>query len=124
MKEFVDASHRYGIAQCRRILGEIYLAQGNLSRATDALLTALEALRNCGDRWMEAEVALAIADIYLEMGCSGRAAALQWSSMEAYVRLNDTSRARAVATQFVRSGARSLRTQILRRHRLAECGAV
>jgi tetratricopeptide (TPR) repeat protein len=62
MEEFAQMRHRYGVALCRLELGRSYLAQQRPLEALPVLEEARHTLATCGDRWIEAETAVALAD--------------------------------------------------------------
>ncbi|WP_345634771.1 NB-ARC domain-containing protein [Rugosimonospora acidiphila] len=61
---FTALRHRYGAAHARLVIGRAYLADGSLSRAIVALEESHGTFRRCGDRWIQAQCALALADAY------------------------------------------------------------
>ncbi len=52
LDRFRGMRHRYGIAHCRLLLGEICRAEGQWQEAARTLEDALETFQNCGDQWM------------------------------------------------------------------------
>jgi hypothetical protein len=59
---FAAMSHRYGSARCRLEIGRIY-AVDSAKAAIPLLEEARETFFFCGDRWIEAQTALVLADV-------------------------------------------------------------
>lgn len=58
---FTDIRHRYGMGHSRLVIGRAYLAERRTDAAIATLEEALITLRSCGDRWIEAEAAITLA---------------------------------------------------------------
>jgi tetratricopeptide (TPR) repeat protein len=58
---FATMQHRYGVAYCRKLLGEIFSEDRRPDDASRALDEALDTFQNCGDPWIEAETARIVA---------------------------------------------------------------
>jgi tetratricopeptide (TPR) repeat protein len=63
LRVFAETRHRYGVAYCRKLLGEICLADGRLNDASRVLGEALDTFQNCGDPWIEAETSRILAKV-------------------------------------------------------------
>lgn len=59
---FAAMSHRYGSARCRLEIGRIYAVE-RAEAAVPLLEEARETFFFCGDRWIEAQTALVLADV-------------------------------------------------------------
>lgn len=70
LSTFRDMRHRYGIAHCRLLLGEIFRAEGDFEDAARILEEALETFQNCGDPWM---TGVAMQTLALNRGDQGYA---------------------------------------------------
>jgi tetratricopeptide (TPR) repeat protein len=70
LSKFRDMRHRYGVAHCRLLLGEIYRAEGDFEDAARILEDALETFQNCGDPWM---TGVAMETLALNRGDQGYA---------------------------------------------------
>jgi hypothetical protein len=62
LDSFAAMSHRYGSARCRLEIGRIY-AVDRAEAAVPLLEEARETFFFCGDRWIEAQTALVLADV-------------------------------------------------------------
>jgi tetratricopeptide (TPR) repeat protein len=60
---FAEMRHRYGVAYCRLLLGQIYLADQHLNNASRMLTEAYDTFQNCGDPWIEAEASRMLAKV-------------------------------------------------------------
>lgn len=65
LEGFTTLGHRYGSAHARLTLGKSYLEEESIDRAIVALEESHSTFRRCGDRWIEATSAMALADAYL-----------------------------------------------------------
>ena len=85
---FAETRHRYGVAYCRKLLGEIYFADGRLN---DASRTgeALDTFQNCGDPWIEAETSRLLAKVRASQDRSRDAVRLLDKSATAFADLDD-----------------------------------
>jgi tetratricopeptide (TPR) repeat protein len=86
---FTALRNRFGTAHCHYRLGQIHLAGGRADEAVAAMQQALESFRNCGDRWIEGEVALQLARAYRLKAESWHAVRLQYAAVQSYRRLSD-----------------------------------
>jgi tetratricopeptide (TPR) repeat protein len=73
MEDFARMAHRYGTARCRLEVGRSYLSQHRPLEALPALEEARHTLATCGDRWIEAETAVALAQAQQLAGRTGEA---------------------------------------------------
>lgn len=101
---FRDMRHRYGLAHCRLLLGEIYRAQANWEDAARILEEALETFQNCGDPWMTGVATHTLALNCQDEGRSGDAAALLEDAYKIFEVLADDASSRRVLRELNRSG--------------------
>jgi tetratricopeptide (TPR) repeat protein len=93
---FTDIRHRYGMGHSRLVIGRAYLAERRIDAATATLEEALTTLRSCGDRWIEAEAAITLAQAYRldfqhrqSAGTPPRARQLLLAAEQIFARLGD-----------------------------------
>ncbi len=91
---FTSLRHRYGAAHCRYRLGQVYNKRRKGGEAIRSLREALETFRNCGDMWIEGEVALELADAYRRLGQVGDAIRLQRLARRTYRQMDGKHQAR------------------------------
>ncbi len=85
---FSGMRHRYGNAHCRQLIGQILAAEGDLDGAIRYFGEALETFHNCGDAWIEAEVAEQLADVHLRGGDKDRAVDLRSAALRSYASIH------------------------------------
>jgi tetratricopeptide (TPR) repeat protein len=94
---FGEMNHRYGKAHCRNIMGQTYLAEGQVGAALPLLERALENFTGCGDRWEEGSSALVLAGAYESAGGQVEAAGrLRELALNIFTDLGDLAQVRAV----------------------------
>jgi len=121
LNSFTNLRHRYGAAHCRYRLGQVYnrrrdsesdgdLKAGPRERRADEhheavrfLREALETFRNCGDMWIEGEVALELADAYRRRGRVSDAIRLQRLARRIYRQMDGHLQARQAAWALLRT---------------------
>jgi tetratricopeptide (TPR) repeat protein len=62
---FRDMHHRYGVGNCRMVVGWSYLDQSNATQAIQVLEDAVQTLGGCGDRWLQATCRMWLAKAHL-----------------------------------------------------------
>ena len=90
LEGFTDFQHRYGAAHCRLLIGRAYLAESEVDRATPFLEEAHRTLRRCGDRWIEADAAVELAEAYLSHRRGREAVDLLTQAEQAFAKLGDS----------------------------------
>jgi tetratricopeptide (TPR) repeat protein len=86
---FTSLRHRYGSAHCRLVIGRAYLAEDRIDKATSVLEEAHSTLRRCGDRWIEATAATALARAYRRAERGREAVALLTTAEQAFIKVGD-----------------------------------
>jgi hypothetical protein len=109
--------HRYGIAHCRLVIGQAYLAEHNYLEAVPTLEEALHTFGGCGDRWAEAGTQLTLARALQHSGRTLQADSLLTRAAQAFDDLGDI-RSRNAANQLRgrsdRPGQRTLPEETLK----------
>ncbi len=103
LEMFRDMRHRYGLAHCRLLLGEIYRAQAQWEDAARILEEALETFQNCGDPWMTGVATHTLALSRQDQGRSADAAALLVDAYKIFEVLADDASSRRVLRELNRS---------------------
>ncbi|MBL7257610.1 NB-ARC domain-containing protein [Paractinoplanes lichenicola] len=95
-RDFVQMGHRYGKAKARVALAALRLSENpaDTRLAVTELERALETLRNCGDRWAEAEVAQELAVHLPALGRGSEALVLLRAAAGGFAAVGDVERAR------------------------------
>ncbi len=88
---FAEMRHRYGVAYCRMLLGQIYFKRGVLSDASRLLTEAVSTFQNCGDPWIEAEATRVLAEVRASQDRSRDAIRLLDNAATAFADLDDRS---------------------------------
>jgi hypothetical protein len=97
LSQFLTMRHRYGVAHCRMLLGQVFLAddrpdRAQLDQARLALEEALEGFRTCGDRWVDAEASRLLAQVHVRAGDrAGEAVALLVGAQRGFFSIGDRS---------------------------------
>jgi tetratricopeptide (TPR) repeat protein len=89
LEGFTTLRHRYGSAHCRLLIGQSYLLESMVDKATPVLEEAHSTLRQCGDRWLEADAAVALARAYQLAERSHEAVDLLSAAEQAFAKLGD-----------------------------------
>jgi tetratricopeptide (TPR) repeat protein len=98
LEGFLEMRHRYGVAHCRLLLGDIYRAQQQWEDAARILEEALETFQNCGDPWMTALAMHTLARNNLDQGHVSDATSLLETAYEIFDSVaDDTNRLRVRA---------------------------
>lgn len=84
METFTEMRHRYGTAHCRLVAGLTYLAQRSPAEARKVLEEALHTFNACGDRWVEARTAMALAEALTQLDRAGEARKLLRRAVEIF----------------------------------------
>ena len=103
MEAFTALRHRYGTAHCRYHLGQVYNGRHDPDEAVRSLRGARETFRNCGDLWIEGEVALELADAYRRLGQTQDAIRLQRLARNTYRELDGHAEARQATWALLRT---------------------
>jgi tetratricopeptide (TPR) repeat protein len=111
---FRDMRHRYGVAHCRLLLGDVYRAEGRLENAVRLREEALETFQNCGDPWIEAYTSYRLAFDNLDKGNTDDAIELLNSAYQGFAKVGDGESSR--------QARRDLDSSALRLRRLARLG--
>jgi tetratricopeptide (TPR) repeat protein len=93
LEGFTALRHRYGCGHARLALGRAYLGEGRIDKAIPALEESHGTFRRCGDRWIEADAAVALAAAYQRDERDGRgreAIDLLSAAEQAFATLGDT----------------------------------
>jgi tetratricopeptide (TPR) repeat protein len=106
LEGFTGLRHRYGAAHARLALGRAYLDEAqagsgvngpeNLAKATSPLEECHGTFRRCGDRWMEADSATALAEAYHANGRGHDAVRLLATAEQAFLKLGDDAKTQQV----------------------------
>jgi tetratricopeptide (TPR) repeat protein len=86
---FAAMRHRYGVAYCRMLLGEIYFKGGHLNDASRVLAEAFDTFQNCGDPWIEAEASRMLAKVRASQDRSRDAIRLLDNAAATFAELDD-----------------------------------
>ena len=89
LEGFTVLRHRYGSGHARLALGRAYLAEGSFEKATPVLEESNGTFRRCGDRWIEADSAVALADAYQRGGRGREAIDLLSAAEQTFSKLAD-----------------------------------
>nr|WP_240948097.1 ATP-binding protein [Planosporangium mesophilum] len=89
LEGFTALRHRYGCGHARLALGRAYLAEGKVDKAIPVLEESRGTFRRCGDRWIEADVAVALADAYRRDGQGQLAVDLLAAAEQTFAKLGD-----------------------------------
>jgi tetratricopeptide (TPR) repeat protein len=100
---FTSIRHRYGTAHCRYLLGQVFNARGDTDEAIRSLREALETFRNCGDMWIECEVALELSRAYRRQGRMQDAIRLQRLARRMYRQMDGHAQARQATRELART---------------------
>ena len=103
LEGFTALWHRYGAAHARLALGRAHLAESRLATTPAARMECLDravppleechaTFGQCGDRWIEADAATALADAYRGAGRGQEAIRLLAAAEQAFAKLGDTAR--------------------------------
>jgi tetratricopeptide (TPR) repeat protein len=97
LEGFTTLRHRYGGAHARLALGRAHLAEGNVAKATPELEECHRTFQRCGDRWIAADAATALADAYHRAERGEEAVGLLSSARQAFAKLGDVRGTRRVS---------------------------
>ncbi|MEV4756861.1 AAA family ATPase [Micromonospora sp. NPDC049559] len=86
---FTALQHRYGAGHARLALGRAHLDQGHVRRAIPMLEECHGTFRRCGDRWIMASAATALADAYRLAGRGAEAVRLLEAAKQAFMNVDD-----------------------------------
>lgn len=100
---FTALRHRYGVAHCQHRLGQIRLEGGRVGEAIRILRESLESFHDCGDAWIEREVALDLAEAYWRNSQIGASLQMQRVAQRAYLRSGDPAQASHVVMLLFRT---------------------
>lgn len=100
---FSQMSHRYGGAYCLLLLGEVSEAENRISEASQVLDRALATFQRCGDAWIEAHTARALARVRLREDRRREAMPLLREAKQTFAELDDHSSESGVRWQQTRS---------------------
>jgi tetratricopeptide (TPR) repeat protein len=95
---FRDMHHRYGVGNCRMVVGWSYLDQGNATQAIQVLEDSVQTLGGCGDRWLQATCRMWLAKAHLAVGDYRTAAHELGQADQVYRDLGDDHGRREVRT--------------------------
>lgn len=96
LEMFRDMRHRYGVAHCRLLLGQIYRAETKWNDAARVLDQALETFQGCGDRWMTASAMHTLALNYLDEAQREDAVDLLEDAYKLFAALSDEASSKTV----------------------------
>jgi tetratricopeptide (TPR) repeat protein len=89
--DFTRMSHRYGGAYCLLLLGEALEADNRIPEASQVLDQALATFQRCGDAWIEASTARALARVRLREHRRSEALPLLRNAKQTFAELDDRS---------------------------------
>jgi tetratricopeptide (TPR) repeat protein len=107
LEGFTMLRHRYGVGHSRLAIGRAYLYEARNDLAISALDEAHSTLRQCGDRWLEADAAAALARAYHRAMRGREAVGLLTEAEQAFRKLGDAS-AQSLASRLLREVESSL----------------
>jgi len=90
LEAFGTMAHRFGVAQCRLVLGRVHVAGGkNLPEAIALLTDALETFQNCNDLWTVADAKRHLASAMVKAEQRGKAVQLLQDAERTFRALGD-----------------------------------
>jgi tetratricopeptide (TPR) repeat protein len=91
---FTHCAHRYGYGQAWLLIGRAHLWEGEAAAGLAMLSDAYNTLRLCGDRWLVAKTAVALAEAFQSVQQGRQAIELLGSARQTFTNLADERRAR------------------------------